>query len=267
MNARPVDRFRELHIRGTFVMPNPHDVGAARILTAQGFEALATTSSGFANALGRLDATVTREELVEHVRAICAITHLPVNVDSERCYPDDAGGVEATIELLAEAGAAGCSLEDWNPDAGRIEPLAEAVETIGRAAAAAARVGIVLTARAENHIRGVDDFDDTVARLIAYRQAGADVVYAPGLVDLARIRRVVDEAGAPVNVLILPGGPSVADLTDAGVRRVSVGTGLSNVAYGALAAAAQRLLDEGVIAGEPRLARELAARAFASNAE
>lgn len=258
-----VDRFRALHAQGTFVMPNPHDVGAARILTAIGFPALATTSSGFAMSLGRFDATVTRDELVAHVTAICASTDAPVNVDSERCYPGDPGGVEATIEMLAAAGAAGCSLEDFNPVAGHIEPLADAVETIRRAAQAAARVGIVLTARAENHIRGVDDFEDTLARLVAYREAGAEVVYAPGLVDLGLIRRVVDETNAPVNVLQLPGGPSVAELADAGVRRISLGSVLSNVAYGAFAVAAQRLFDEGtVLTSEPRLSRDVAAKAF-----
>ncbi len=257
-----VDSFRALHAEGTFVMPNPHDVGAARILTAIGFPAMATTSAGFAMSLGRPDATVTRDELVAHVTAICASTYLPINVDSERCYPDDPGGVEATIEMLAAAGAAGCSLEDFNPVAGRIEPLDAAVDAIGRASEAAARVGIVLTARAENHIRGVDDFEDTLRRLVAYRDAGAEVVYAPGLVDLAQIRRVVDETGAPVNVLQLPGGPTVAQLSEAGVRRISLGSVLSNVAYGAFAVAAQRLFDEGTVLTEPRIPRDVAARAF-----
>ena len=175
-------RFRTLHLEGTFIMPNPHDVGSCRLLTALGFEALATTSGGFAASLGRPDMTIRRDELVDHVRTLCSATHLPISVDAERCFPDSPGGVPATVALLAEAGAAGCSIEDWNPLTNEIEMLPVAVERVAIAAAAAEREGLVLTARAENHLRGRDDLDDTVGRLVAFREAGAHVVYAPGLI-------------------------------------------------------------------------------------
>ncbi|MGH9080666.1 MAG: isocitrate lyase/PEP mutase family protein, partial [Acidimicrobiales bacterium] len=226
-------RFRHLHREGTFVMPNPYDAGSARLLTALGFEALATTSGGFAASLGRPDMSVSRTELVEHVRRICEATSLPVNVDAEQCFPGSPGGVAETVGRLAGAGAAGCSIEDWDPRARSIETVGVAVERVVQAAAAAGASGLVLTARAENHLRGRDDLDDTIARLAAYASAGADVVYAPGLTDLAAITRVVGEAGAPVNVLLRRGGPLVAELAAAGVRRVSVGGALAWVAYGA----------------------------------
>lgn len=239
------DRFRELHAREQiFVMPNPWDVGSAKVLAALGFEALATTSAGFALAIGKRDQTVTRDELVEHVRQIAAATPLPVNVDSERLYPDDPGGVVETVGLLADAGAAGCSIEDYDPGAGRIEDVAVAAERVA-AAADAARGRMVLTARAENHLYDAGDLDDTIARLAAYRDAGADVAYAPGLTALDDIRRVVESVGIPVNVLALRSGPSVPELAAAGVRRVSTGSGLARAAYGALVAGAEELLGSG----------------------
>jgi 2-methylisocitrate lyase-like PEP mutase family enzyme len=228
-------------------MPNPWDVGSARLLQSFGFPALATTSAGFALTLGRLDGAVTRAELVAHVGQIAAATDVPLNVDSERCYPDDPGGVSRTVELLDEAGAAGFSIEDWDPAAGRIDDVAVAAERVAAAAEAAHALAepMVLTARAENHLRGVDDLDDTIARLIAYRDAGADAVYAPLLTDLAQIARVVEEVGLPVNVLAVPGVPGVGELASVGVRRVSTGSLLANAAYGALKAGAQELLSEG----------------------
>ena len=228
-------------------MPNPWDVGSARLLQSFGFPALATTSAGFALTLGRLDGGVTRDELVEHVARVAAAVDVPLNVDSERCFPDDAGGVTRTVELLAEAGASGFSIEDWDPAAGGIDDVAIAVERVAVAASAAHGLAepMVLTARAENHLRGVDDLDDTIARLVAYRDAGADAVYAPGLADLAQIARLVDEVGLPVNVLALPHVPSVAELASVGVRRVSTGSLLSTAAYGALKAGAHELLTEG----------------------
>jgi 2-methylisocitrate lyase-like PEP mutase family enzyme len=184
-------------------MPNPWDVGSARLLESAGFEALATTSAGFAWSLGRRDQNVSRNELVAHVAALAAATDLPLNVDSERCYPDDLGGVTRTVELLREAGAAGFSIEDYNPDTGSMDDVAAAAERVAEAAEASRRQEepMVLTGRAENHIRGVDDLDDTIARLIAYRAAGADVVYAPGLTDLDQIARVVEAVRIPLNVL------------------------------------------------------------------
>ena len=235
-------RFRELHAAGIFVMPNPWDVGSAKLLASLGFEALATTSAGLAWSLGKLDMQVTRDELVAHVSRLTAATELPLNVDSERCYPDDAGGVAETVRLLAGAGAAGCSIEDYDPATDAIDSIEVAAERVAIAAAAAP---LVLTARAENHLHGVDDLDDTIARLIAYRDAGADVVYAPGLADLDSISTVVEEVGIPVNVLALPNGPSVAELGAAGVRRVSTGGALAKAAYGALLAGAEELRDAG----------------------
>ena len=236
--------FRELHEREQlFVMPNPWDVGSARLLASLGFEALATTSAGFAWSLGKADQTVTRDELVAHVRALAAATPLPLNVDSERCFPDDPGGVAETVALLAEAGAAGCSIEDYDPGRDAIEDVEVAAARVREAAEAAN--GLVLTARAENHLHGVDDLDDTIARLEAYRDAGADVVYAPGLADLEQIASVVEAVGVPVNVLALPHGPSVAELASVGVRRVSTGGALARAAYGALLAAAQELREQG----------------------
>ena len=236
--------FRELHEREQlFLMPNPWDVGSARLLASVGFEALATTSSGFAWSLGKLDTTVTRDELVGHVRALAAATPLPLSVDSERCYPDDPGGVAETVRLLAEAGAAGCSIEDYDPAGDRIDDVEVAAARVREAAGAAD--GLVLTARAENHLHGVDDLDDTIARLAAYRDAGADVVYAPDLADLEQIAAVVEAVGVPVNVLALPHGPSVAELASVGVRRVSTGGALARAAYGALLAGAQELQEQG----------------------
>ena len=241
-------RFRALHEREQlFVMPNPWDIGSARLLASAGFEALATTSAGFAWSLGKLDQNVSRDELVAHVATLVAPTDLPLNVDSERCYPDDPGGVTRTVELLAEAGAAGFSIEDYNPDTGDIDDVGLAAERVAEAAAAARRQDepLVLTGRAENYIRGVDDLDDTIARLIAYRDAGADVVYAPGLTDLTQIARVVDAVQVPLNVLALASGPSLGELPSSGVRRISTGSLLAGAAYGALLAGAHELQEEG----------------------
>ena len=219
-------RFRALHERDAlFVMPNPWDAGSARILAAAGFEALATTSAGFAWTLGKDDQQVTRDELVVHVAALSAATDLPLNVDSERCYPDDPGGVAETVRLLADAGAAGCSIEDYDPATRAIDDVGLAAERVAIAAEAAHGLAepMVLTGRAENHIRGVDDLDDTISRLIAYRDAGADCVYAPGIVDIEQISAVVEAVGVPVNVLALATAPPIPELAAAGVRRVSTG--------------------------------------------
>jgi 2-methylisocitrate lyase-like PEP mutase family enzyme len=243
-------RFRALHAQQRlFLMPNPWDVGSARLLASAGFEALATTSAGFAWSLGKPDQSVTRDELVGHVRALAAATPLPLNVDSERCYPEDPGGVAETVQLLADAGAAGFSVEDYDPATSRIDDVEVAAERVATAATAAAAQELpepmVLTGRAENHLRGVDDLDDTIARLLAYRDAGADVVYAPGLTDLDEIAAVVDAVGVPVNVLALPGAPSIPELESVGVRRVSTGSLLAAAAYDTLLAAAEELRTQG----------------------
>jgi 2-methylisocitrate lyase-like PEP mutase family enzyme len=257
------DRFRELHASGTFVMPNPHDLGSARLLAALGFQALASTSSGFAATLGRMDMTVSRDELLVHIDALSSATPLPVNADSERLFADDLAGVTEAVELLGDAGASGCSIEDWNPSTDSIDPFDVAVTRVAAAAAGAASNGVVLTARCENLLHGVQDLEDTIERLRAYVQAGADVAYAPGLVDLDQIERVVKAVTVPVNVLLRPGGPSVAQLASVGVRRISTGGLLSHIANGAVVAAATRLRDEGMInASEPMLDRALAAQAF-----
>jgi 2-methylisocitrate lyase-like PEP mutase family enzyme len=259
-------RFRALHARDQlFVMPNPWDVGSARLLASEGFEALATTSQGFAWALGKQDQTVSREELVAHVAELAAATPLPLNVDSERCYPDDPGGIAETVALLAAAGASGFSIEDYDPASGGMDSVEIAAQRVTEAvtAAHAEPEPPVVTARAENHIRGVDDLDDTIARLVAYRDAGADVVYAPGLVDLDRIATVVRAVGVPVNVLALPAGPSIGELARVGVRRVSTGSLLASAAYGALLAGARELGGEGTSRyGENGVPRDVASRAF-----
>jgi len=261
-------RFRELHAREQlFVMPNPWDAGSARLLEAAGFEALATTSAGFAWSLGKLDGQVAREELVAHVAQLSRATALPLNVDSERCFPDDPGGVAETVALLADAGAAGCSIEDWNPVAERIEDVEVAAARVADAAEAAHALDepLVLTARCENHLNGVDDLGDTISRLLAYLDAGADVVYAPGLRELDRIAAVVDAVDAPVNVLALPGAPSTRELESVGVRRVSTGSLLASVAYAAFVDGADELLRRGTSSyAEHGVSRDLLARAFRS---
>lgn len=261
-------RFRALHAADRlFVMPNPWDIGSARLLASFGFQALATTSAGFAWSIGKLDQSVSRDELIAHVARIAEATPLPLNVDSERCYPDDAGGVAETVAMLAGAGAAGFSIEDYNPTTGAIDDVELAAERVAIAAEAARSVPepMILTGRAENHIRGVSDFDDTLSRLIAYRDAGADVVYAPGLSDLDQIKQVVDAVGIPVNVLALPHGPTIAELAAAGVRRVSTGSALAAYAYASLAEGARELLNEGSSRyATHRLPREVLQTAFAA---
>jgi 2-methylisocitrate lyase-like PEP mutase family enzyme len=241
-------QFRALHERDKlFVMPNPWDAGSARLLASLSFEALATTSEGFAWSLGKPDQTVSRDELVAHVASLADATSLPLNVDSERCYPNDPGGVTETVVLLAGAGAAGFSIEDYDPATGGMEDIGIAAERVAIAAEAAHRLTepMVLTARAENHVHGVDDLDDTIARLIAYRDAGADAVYAPGLRDLGQIAAVVEAVGVPVNALALPNGPTIPELASVGVRRVSTGSLLAGAAYGALVTGARELADAG----------------------
>ena len=249
----PLDRrsrFFRLHARAAvFVMPNPWDVGSAKLLAGAGFEALATTSAGLAWSLGRDDYGVTLDELVTHVAAIAPAVDLPLNVDSERCFAGDGdlGAVSETVRRLHDAGAAGCSIEDWNGDADRIDPIDVAAERVAAAAEAAHVAGdpLVLTARAENHLHGVDDLDDTIERLRAYAAAGADVLYAPGLSTTEQIRTVAEAVDKPINVLALPGGPTVAEIGAAGARRVSIGGTLASHAYAAMLQGAAELLDTG----------------------
>ena len=237
--------FRQLHTAGTFVLPNPWDVPSARLLQHLGFPALATTSSGFAATLGRADQHVTRDEVVAHVATLTAAVRVPVSVDAERGYADDPAGVAETVRMLAEAGASGVSIEDYDPATRGIEPIEAAAERIAAAAGVCAGYGMVLTGRAENHLHGVHDLADTIARLVAYRDAGATCLYAPGLTDLGDIARLTGEVGTAVNLLALRNGPTVPQLAAAGVRRVSTGGSLAWAAYGALVDAAAELRDSG----------------------
>ena len=227
------------------MIPNPWDAGSARVLAALGFKALATTSSGFAFTLGRLDGDVTLDEVVGHVAALDRATDLPVSVDLENGYGPDPGSVALAITRVAEAGAVGASIEDYDP-AGGLYDLEHAAERIAAAVGAARGLGFpfVLTARAENHIRGNPDLDDTIARLQAYEAAGADVLYPPGLRSADEIRAVCEAVSRPVNVLAL-GGLSLDEITAAGARRVSVGGGLTWVALKAMVDAAEAIRDNG----------------------
>jgi 2-methylisocitrate lyase-like PEP mutase family enzyme len=242
-------RFLELHRPGNpLLLPNPWDLGSARVLAALDFHALATTSSGFAASLGRLDGSVTRDEALIHAAVIVAATDLPVSADLENCFADEPAGVAQTIALAVGAGLAGGSLEDFT---GREdEPIYDiglAAERVAAAAEAAhaGPVHLVLTARAENYLHGHQDLADTITRLQAYQAAGADVLFAPGLTKVADIRQVVTAVDRPVNVLAVGGAPSVSELAEAGVARVSVGGAFAFAALGALASAATELRDQG----------------------
>jgi 2-methylisocitrate lyase-like PEP mutase family enzyme len=237
--------FRALHEGDAFLIPNPWDAGSARVFEALGFKALATTSSGFAFTLGRLDGGVTLDELAEHARALDEATGLPVSVDLENGYGPDPEDAARAVERAAGAGAVGGSIEDFDP-AGHLYCLEHATARIAAAHEAAADLGFpfTLTARAENHIRGNPDLDDTIARLQAYEQAGADVLYAPGLRSGDEIRAVVDAVSRPLNVLAHP-GLSMSEIVAAGGRRVSVGGALTWVAMSAMATAAQEIRDTG----------------------
>ena len=231
-------RFAALHEGEPFVIPNPWDAGSARVLEALGFPALTTTSSGFAFTLGRLDGSTSLEEVEAHVASLVAAVEVPVAVDLENGYgprPEDAA---QAVRRAAAAGAVGGSIEDWDRR-GFLYERAQAAERVAAAAEAAHGLGFpfVLTGRAENHLRGVPDLDDTIAHLQAYEAAGADCLYAPGLTSVEEIRAVCSALSKPVNVLARP-GLSLAAIVDAGAQRVSVGGGLTWVAVRAMADAA-----------------------------
>jgi 2-methylisocitrate lyase-like PEP mutase family enzyme len=234
--------FRALHEGPTFVIPNPWDAGSAKVLAALGFQALATTSSGFAFTLGRADGGASLDEVIEHTRAIAAATPLPASVDLENGHGDPA----VAISRAAEAGAVGGSIEDYDPESRTLYELERAVERVAAAVEVARALDFqfTLTARAENQIRGNTDLDDTIARLQAYEQAGADVLFAPGLRDGGEIRAVCEAVSKPVNVLAHK-GLSVAEIAEEGGKRVSVGGALTWVAVEAMAAAAERIRDDG----------------------
>ena len=265
--AEKAEAFLALH-RGAspLLMPNPWDIGSARLLESLGFLALATTSGGFAASLGRPDGSVSRDESIAHGQAVASAVDVPVSADLENCFADDPEGVAATIALALEAGLAGCSVEDFSKnDSDPIYDLGLARDRVAAAAEVAHRgpVHLVLTARAENLIRGRPDLDDTIARLQAYQEAGADVLYAPGLVELDDIRRVVSSVDRPVNVLARPDAPTVSELAEVGVARISVGSAFAWVALAGLVEAAQELLGLGTYGYWDRSA---AGRAVASSA-
>jgi 2-methylisocitrate lyase-like PEP mutase family enzyme len=241
--------FRALHEGEPFVIPNPWDAGSARVLEALGFEALATTSSGFAFTLGRPDGGVTLAELAEHVRLLDGATSLPLSVDLENGFGPDPEDAARAISRAAEAGAVGGSIEDYGAEEG-IYALGHAVERIEAALRVAESLNFpfTLTARAENHIRGNPDLDDTIARLQAYEQAGADVLFAPGLRDTGEIRAVCEAVERPLNVLARS-GLSVAEIVGAGAQRISVGGSLAWAAVEAMAGAAERIRDAGDLDG------------------
>jgi 2-methylisocitrate lyase-like PEP mutase family enzyme len=236
------DRFRELHRPGhPLLMPNPWDPGSAKLLASLGFDALATTSSGYAATLGRLDYSVTRDEALTGAAAIVRAVDLPVSADLENCFDDPA----ETVRLAIEMGLAGCSIEDFSGDRDDpIYPVEVAVERV-EAAAGAASGDLVLTARAENHLYGRKDLDDTIVRLRAYQDAGAHVLYAPGVTAAEDIRRLVEAVERPVNVLARPGLPSVSELAELGVSRISVGGAFAFAALGAAVQVAQELREQG----------------------
>jgi 2-methylisocitrate lyase-like PEP mutase family enzyme len=237
--------FRALHEGETFVIPNPWDVGSARVLEALGFKALATTSSGFAFTLGQLDGNVTLDEVVDHTRALAQATGVPISVDLENGYGPEPEHAATAIASAAEAGAVGGSIEDYDPS-GELYGLDHAVERVAAAVEAARGLGFpfTLTARAENHVRGNPDLDDTIARLQAYEGAGADVLFAPGLRSGEEIRAVCEAVSKPVNVLAHP-GLSVSEIAEAGGTRISVGGALAWVAVGAMVEAAEQIRDSG----------------------
>jgi 2-methylisocitrate lyase-like PEP mutase family enzyme len=239
------EAFRALHGGEAFVLPNPWDAGSARVLATLGFKALATTSSGFAFTLGRPDGGATLDEVIEHAATLDRATNLPLSVDLENGYGPDPESAALAISRVAAAGAVGGSIEDYDPD-GHIYGFDHAVERVAAAAEAARGLSFpfTLTARAENHIRGVSNLQDTIARLQAFEQAGADVLYAPGLRSAEEIGAVCQAVSKPVNVLALP-GLSLSEIVAAGAQRVSVGGGLTWVAVGALADAARTIRDRG----------------------
>ncbi|PYQ02074.1 MAG: 2-methylisocitrate lyase [Acidobacteria bacterium] len=251
--AQRADAFRALHERpGAFIIPNPWDAGTAKLLASLGFEALATTSLGLSNTLGRVDGTntVSRAEVLANCRAISEATDLPVNADLENGYADEPRAAAEMIRLAAEAGVVGGSIEDATGDASRpIYDFALAVERVQAAVEVARSLPFrfMLTARAENMIQGRLDLDDTIKRLQAFEKAGADVLYAPGLRDLATIRAVTSSVRKPVNVVMSHGDPSLtlAQLAEAGAKRISVGGSLSRLALAAFLRGAREMADKG----------------------
>ena len=244
--------FRALHQQGCFVLPNPWDVGSIRRLERFGFKALASTSAGAAWALGRSDGELSLNEVLEHLRFLCAATDLPVNADFEAGFTDEPEGVAANVALALDTGVAGFSIEDRT---GRtLYELNHAVDRIKAAREAIARSGhdVVLVGRSEGYLIGQTELSPTIDRLVAYADAGADCLYAPGITDFSAIRTLVSAvAPKPVNVLLIGPDMQVADLAEAGVRRVSVGGTLAALAWAAFDRAVRLLVEEGTLPKRP----------------
>lgn len=259
---------------GLFVLPNPWDIGSTKLLTALGFQALATTSAGYAFARGKQDriGETGRDEALAHAREIVGATHLPVSADLENGYGDSPEAVAETVRRAAEAGLCGCTIEDTTGDPDR--PVYERGHAIERIAAGVEAMRALphpfqLTARAENFLHGRPDIDDTLARLEGYQAVGAPVLYAPGLPDLTAIRRVCEAVSKPVNVVAGIGlkGVSLAELETAGVRRVSLGSALARTAIGAMLSAARGILEQGSLAGLEGAASFAGIKALLSDAD
>lgn len=262
--AAKAQLFLDLHHRATpLLMPNPWDVGSAKLLASLGFEALATTSGGHAATLGRLDGSVTLDEALAHAALIVAATDLPVSADFEKGFADEPGAVATNVRAAASCGLAGLSIEDFTGnDSDPIYDRALAVARVEAAAEAAHQpeAWMVLTARCENFLHGRTDAADTIARLQAFQEAGADVLYAPWMSDVADIRHLVESVDLPVNVLARPDGPTVPELAEIGVKRISVGGAFALAGLGAVHRAAVELLNEGTYGFFADVAEGAAAR-------
>ncbi|PSJ62242.1 isocitrate lyase/PEP mutase family protein [Pseudaminobacter soli (ex Li et al. 2025)] len=240
--------FRKLHeAPGAFVIPNPWDIGTAKLLAAAGFKALATTSAGFAFSRGLPDGGVPFEVMIAHCKELATATELPVSADLEKGKGDTPESAAETIFAASAAGLAGCSIEDFSGDPDKpIYDFSAAVERVAAAAEAthALRRGFVFTARAENFLHGRPDLDDTIKRLQAFEKAGADVLYAPGISDVETVRKICSAVSKPVNILAVPGF-SVAALAEAGAKRISLGSKLTTYAFGMLQKASREMLEDG----------------------
>lgn len=245
------ETFRDLHQRaGAFVIPNPWNIGTARLLAASGFEALATTSVGYAFSVGRQDHGISRDEMIEHTAELCAAIDLPINADLENGFGNDPDTVAETIRMAAGAGLAGCSIEDsTNDDGNPVYAMDLAVDRV-RAAVDVVRnlpFPFMLTARAENYLHGRRDLNDTIQRLQAFQEAGANVLYAPGLTDMGEIETLIKSVDRPVNVLAGMTGThfDMSVLERVGAKRVSTGGALTRVAFAAVLEAAREMRDKG----------------------
>ncbi|WP_368643379.1 oxaloacetate decarboxylase [Castellaniella ginsengisoli] len=251
MPTQKSEAFRALHhAPRAFIIPNPWDIGTAKLLAGMGFQALATTSAGYAYTRGLSDYQVGRDQMLAHIKELAAATDLPVSADMESGYADTLDGIAETYRLTAQAGAVGASIEDATGRAD--DPIFDLAEAVDRVTAAVEAVRALpapftLTARAENHLHGRSDLNDTIRRLQAYQEAGADVLYAPGLRTREEIQAVVSSVDRPVNVLM--GAPglrlSADELSEIGVKRISVGSALSRAAFGAFLRAGREMAERG----------------------